>query len=238
MRPLSIEAPKVLLPVGNEALVDHAIGRVRTVTRSIAANVHASQPALVEHLRNHPDCGCVSVESGPALGTAGPLAANRDWIGGRPALVVNGDTWCPGALDDLVANWDGATVRILVAGPEPFGPRSRVAGSLLPWSEVVRLEPVPTGLWEGSWKGALADGRIEAVHHLGPTFDCATPADLHAANMAWSGGANVVADDADVAGRIERTVVLAGARVEARERLRDAIRTPHRTVLIRGGTRS
>ena len=50
MRPLSRLRPKVLCPVGNEALVDHAVGRLTSVTGDVAVNVHASQPALVRHL--------------------------------------------------------------------------------------------------------------------------------------------------------------------------------------------
>ena len=188
MRPLTLLRPKVLCPVGDEALIDHALGRLSTVTDDVAVNVHVSQPALLRHLdgRAH-----LSVEAGEALGTAGGIGNLRDWIDGRAVVVVNGDTWCPGSLAPLVDGWDGATIRILVAGDEPFGPTARIAGSLLPWDVVADLPTTPSGLWEVSWRQAHADGRVESVHHLGPFVDCADPIDYLRANLAAAGGSAI-----------------------------------------------
>ncbi|WP_436795693.1 nucleotidyltransferase family protein [Actinospongicola halichondriae] len=230
MRPLTIDRPKVLCPIDGVALVDHAIRRLEAVTADIAVNAHVTQPSLSEHLdgRVH-----VSIESGEQLGTAGALGQLRPWIDGRPTVVVNGDTWCPGGIDALVDGWGGTTIRILVAGREPFGPRSRIAGALLSWSDVVRLEAVPTGLWEVSWRAALAEGRIESVHHEGPFVDCATPSDYLAANLEAAGGSSICAG-AVVDGTIVDCVVWDGAVVHAAEQLERAIRTDTgRTVLIR-----
>jgi len=230
MLPLSRLRPKVLCPVGDEALIDHALGRLSSVTGDVAVNVHASQPALVRHLdgRAH-----LSVEDGEALGTAGGIGNLRRWIDGRAVVVVNGDTWCPGGLEPLLDGWDGAALRVLVAGDEPFGPRSPVAGALLPWSAVERLPVTPAGLWEVCWRQALGEGRIESVAHRGPFVDCADPADYLRANLAAAGG-SVVGAGAVVEGEIEESVVWPGARVRPGERLRRAIRTDAgTTVLIR-----
>src|SRR3546814_20016201 len=67
------------------------------------------------------------------LGTAGALGQLRGWLDGRAALVVNGDAWCPGALDDFVAGWDGERVRLLLAGDDQLQPRTGVPAALLDW---------------------------------------------------------------------------------------------------------
>lgn len=230
LRPLTLLRPKVLCPVGAEALVDHAIGRLASVTDAIAVNAHRSQPTLVDHVEGRAH---VSVEDGEALGTAGALGRLRRWIDGRDVVVVNGDTWCPGTLAHLVEGWDGSTIRILVPGDDPFGPAAPVAGALMPWDVVVGLPQTPAGLWEVCWRDALADGRIETVPHRGPFVDCADPVDYLRANLAAAGGSAVGAG-ARVDGEIDECVVWPGAVVHRSERLRRAIRTDAgTTVLVR-----
>ncbi len=126
------------------------------------------------------------------------------------------------------------SIRILVVGPDPFGPTAQVAGALMPWDVVRTFAPEPTGLWEVCWRDALAQGRIETVPHDGPFVDCADVADYLAANMAWSDGESVIGAGAEVSGSVERCVVWPGATVHGAERLRDAIRTDTgATVLVR-----
>lgn len=235
MRPLSIDRPKVLCPVDNVPLIDHAVDRLRTVTDLVAVNTHATQDLLHAHLETtHPDV-VISVERGARLGTAGALGALRDWIDGRATVVVNGDTWCPGGLDALLEGWDGKSIRILVAGEGTFGSSAPIAGALMPWSDVATLDATPSGLWEVSWRTALADGRVDTVAHLGSFVDCADPADYLRANLEAAGG-SVVGADAVVEGEIEDCVVWDGATVERGEQLTRAIRTDSgRTVLVRRG---
>ncbi len=229
MRPLSALRPKVLLPVAGRPLVDHAVDRLRTVTDDVAVNAHAAQPSLVDHLEA---AGVrASVEDGPRLGTAGALGALVPWIDGRPVVVVNGDTWCPGGLAHLVAGWDGTSIRILVPGGGPFGPSSPVAGALMPWEDVRGLAAEPSGLWEVSWRDALARGRVEAVAHEGPWIDCADPADYLEANLAAAGG-SWIDPAAEVDGLVEESVVWDGAVVHEREHLRRAIRTDAKTTVL------
>jgi MurNAc alpha-1-phosphate uridylyltransferase len=233
LRPLTLERPKVLCPVAGEALIDHAIGRLVSVTCDVAVNVHEPQHESRTHLAAHLHDVHVSVERGEQLGTAGALGALRPWIDGRAVVVVNGDTWCPGPLTPLVDGWDGASIRILVAGSSTFGPGAAVAGALLPWSEVRDLDAVPSGLWEVSWRRALEQGRIGVVTHDGPFVDCADPADYLRANLLAVGG-SWVAPDASVAGTVDESVVWPGAVVRGGEHLRRAIRTTAgRTVLVR-----
>lgn len=213
------------------ALIDHAMERLRTVTGAIAVNAHRSQPTLVAHVDALDDVH-LSIEDPEALGTAGALGALRDWIDGRAVVVVNGDTWCPGGLERLVEGWNGTSIRILVAGTERFGPRSRVAGALMPFDDVAALSPTPSGLWEVSWRQAASQGRVDTVVHDGPFVDCARPVDYLRANLLASGGSSV-SPDALVEGTVIDSVVWPGATVVAGETLRSAIRTPQHTVLVR-----
>jgi NDP-sugar pyrophosphorylase family protein len=239
LRPLTNERPKALCPVGTVPLVDLAVDRVAGVTGSIAVNVHHHRAAMEEHLAAGAGGGRnravhVSVEVDRPLGTAGALAAMREWIAGRPVLVVNGDAWFDGSLDALVAGWDGAGVRVLVHGEAAFHERSRIAGALLPWSEVEGLSAEPSGLFEVCWRRAQAEGRLETVTTSHRFVDCGTPADYLAANLLASGGRSVVDPTAEVAGAVDRSVVWDGARVARGERLDRAIRTTRGlTVLVR-----
>jgi mannose-1-phosphate guanylyltransferase/MurNAc alpha-1-phosphate uridylyltransferase len=222
-----------MCPVGALPLVDHALARFDGVGAALAVNVHHGRAQLEAHLdgRAH-----VSVEPDEALGTAGAVGHLRDWLAGRAVVVLNGDTWCPAPVHDLVAGWDGETVRVQVMGDEPFGPRSRVAGTLLPWSVASTLPDAPSGLWELVWRDALSAGRIETVAVPAglPFFDCGTPASYLAANLHDSGGEPVIGRGAEVDGELVRSVVWPGAVVGQGERLVDAIRTDGRiTVLVR-----
>lgn len=235
LRPLSRLRPKPLCPVGNVALLDLAFERAAGVTGALAVNVHHGGERIAAHVdgRAH-----VSVEEDEALGTAGALGHLRDWIAGRDVLVLNGDVWAPGDLAPLAAGWDRERVRVVVAGEArlvpPERPRNPVAAAFMPWAEVARLAPVPTGLWEVSWRDRHAEGRLDVVSWDGPYVDCGTPARYLAANLAASGGAPVVGEGAVVEGGLERSVVWPRARVRRGETLVDAIRADEGvTVFVR-----
>ena len=65
------------------AVVGDGVGR-------LAVNVHHHADQLTAHVAGRAH---VSHEAPEALGTAGAVAHLRDWLDGRPVLVVNGDTW-------------------------------------------------------------------------------------------------------------------------------------------------
>jgi len=236
LQPLTRLRPKPLCPVGGRPLVDLAIDRARTATASVAVNVHHGRAAIEDHLATAPGGAGVhvSVEAAEALGTAGAVAHLRHWIDGRGVLVLNGDTWAPGDLGAATAGWDRRRVRLLVAGEERLRPTSRIAAAFLPWTEVVGLDPVPSGLWEASWRALHAAGRLDVVPWDGPCLDCGTPARYLAANLASSEGASVIGEGCTVDGSVERSVLWAGALVRRAEALVDAVRTADGvTVLVR-----
>jgi NDP-sugar pyrophosphorylase family protein len=233
LKPLTSLRPKVLCPVGDLPLVDHALARFHGVTETLAVNVHHHRSLLESHLARRVH---VSIEEEQALGTAGALGLLREWIDHRPVVVVNGDTYCPSSVAPLIDGWDGERVRVLVPAGEPFGPKAEVAGCVLPWTEVATLAPVPTGLYERTWARAAQEGRLEVVE-LPPDavcIDCGTPLQYLEANMLWSGGKSVVGSGAIVEGEIDQCVIWPGAHVRADEHLRRAIRAhEHVTVLVR-----
>jgi len=232
LRPLTWLRPKALCPVDNVALVDWAVGWARTVTPAVAVNVHHGRAAMESHLAGRVH---LSIEEPVALGTAGGVGNLTGWADGRGVLTMNADAWHDADLEMFARQWDGDRVRLLVTDME-FGPRTRVVASLLPWSEVARLPTSPSGLYEASWRPALENGRLDVAHHTGRFFDCGTPANYLAANMASSQGRSVVGPGAPVEGSLERSVVWPGAPVFGHERLVRAIRANERvTVLVRDG---
>ncbi|MCA1823088.1 MAG: sugar phosphate nucleotidyltransferase [Mycobacteriales bacterium] len=224
LRPLTDHRPKALCSVNNVALVDHAIAHASAVTTEVAVNVHHGREQLEPHLAGRVH---VSIEEPVALGTAGAIGALRGWLDGRDALVLNADAWRTGDLRDLLADWDGDRIRLLVVddpGRGDFG-RWRFAGaSLLPWSVARTLEPEPAALDVVCWRAADSAGRLDLAPTSETFIDCGTPADYLRANMAASGGETVVAPDAVVNGEAIRSVIWPGARVARGERLVDAIR--------------
>jgi MurNAc alpha-1-phosphate uridylyltransferase len=229
LRPLTRLRPKALCPVGNVALVDTAIARAQHVTADVAVNVHHGRAQLEAHLAGRVH---LSIEKDEPLGTAGALGNLRTWLAGRRALVLNADAWHAAELAPFVAGWDGERVRLLVVGGEEFTPVTQVVAALHPWSDVQRLEPVRSGLYERSWLPRAQAGTLDLARYDGPFHDCGTPGRYLAANLAASGGASVVGAGAVVDGTIERCVVWPGAVVRAGERLRDAIRAGEQTTVL------
>ncbi|HEX2039878.1 MAG TPA: sugar phosphate nucleotidyltransferase [Acidimicrobiales bacterium] len=228
LRPLTDLRPKALCPVNDVPLVDVAIERVRPWVEAVAVNVHADRAQMEAHLAAR-DVH-LSVED-ELLGTAGALGQLREWIAGRPVLLANSDAWHRFDLGALLDGWDGERPRLLVVQDErrgDFGPWRYVGSALLPWSDVARLEPVPSGLYERCWKGR----DLDLCATEGPFFDCGTPADYLAANLAANGGRSVIGRGARVEGEVVRSVVWPGAVVEAGERLVDAIRADGLTVRV------
>ena len=242
--PLTIERPKARCPVGDRPLVDLALDRLQPLVDgpgALAVNLHHGAGQLDEHLA--PEVHR-SVEQPEALGTAGALGALRGWIAGRDVIVTNADAWLDPALDltAFVADWDRERTRLLCvvdAKRGDFGDLRYCGVALIPAATAAVLAPVPSGLYEVSWREERAAGRLDLVAADVAFTDCGTPADYLEANLAASHGRAVISADAVVGDGavVERSVVWPGAEVRAGEVLVDAIRTPHRTVLVRRSPR-
>lgn len=235
LRPLTDLLPKPLCPVGNVALVDHALARLRPHADAVAVNLHHHPAQMLAHLEGRNVH--VSHEAERPLGTAGALGYLRDWIDHHPTLVVNADTFVSDtdhdSLELLCRGWSGETVRLLVTdtgAPADFGQLRYAGAALMPWSEVSRLTPVPSGLYERSWAQAEREGRLELIETSAAVIDCGTPRDYLEANLLASGGESVIAPSARVEGEISQCVIWPGAHVRAGEHLRRVIRTTSHTV--------
>lgn len=240
LRPLTLERPKALCPVGGVPLVDLALDRLRPWVDgdgALAVNLHHGAAALDAHLVPSVHR---SLEDPVALGTAGAIGALRPWIDGRDVVVANADAWLPAELDlaGFVGGWDRRRTRLLCVrdvGRADFGDLRYCGVALVPAATAAAFEPVPSGLYEASWRDERAADRLDLVVTGAPFVDCGTPADYLSANLAASGGRSVVGPGATVGtgARIERSVVWPGASVAPGEVLVDAIRTPRATVLVR-----
>ena len=228
LRPLTRLRPKVLCPVGNVTLLDHSLGRLRAFGLDVAVNAHHHADQIGAATDAH-----VSVEADEALGTAGGVAHLRDWLDGRGALVVNGDTWTDVPIAPLLDRWDGERVRLLVCGDAVLRAGARVVASLLPPGVVATLPHHPAGLYETCWGPLQEKGGLEVLGGDGRFVACDRPRDYLDANMQASGGAPVIGEGADVRGTLVRAVVWPGAVVAAGEVLVDAVRAPGLTVLVR-----
>ena len=231
LRPLTDLRPKALCPVNNVPLADLAVARVRAVTSKIAVNAHHRRDQLVDHLAGsgvH-----LSIEEREALGTAGAIGHLRPWLAGDDVLVVNADAWQDFGLEFLLDGWDGERIRLAVVEDRAKGDFGlwRFAGaSLLPAADADRLPGRPGGLYELCWQPGLAAGRVELCPAPGRFFDCGTPSEYLAANLAASGGMSVIGPGADVRGEVVRSVVWPRSLVERHERLVEVIRAGPLTV--------
>jgi MurNAc alpha-1-phosphate uridylyltransferase len=221
LRPLTERRPKALCPVGNVALLDLALNRVRAVGMAGPATVAVNASYLAGQVVAHVGARAhMSVEPDVPLGTSGALGKLRDWIAGRGALVANADAYLAnGDIAALLDGWDGKTVRLLgvPAGPgqrREFGDFRFAGFSLLPWDYVCTLSAEPTDLVRTVWRPAEAAGALAVVPYGGTYLDTGTPADYLAANLHAAGGGSLIAPDAVVTGRYERAVVGAGAVVQ------------------------
>lgn len=240
LAPLTRFAPKALCPVAGRPLVDHALARVSPHVAEVAVNLHHLAEQLDAHL---PAEVHRSWERSEPLGTAGAIGRLRPWIDGRPVLVTNADAWLGPELDldEFVGGWDRQRVRLLCVrdgARGDFGDLRYCGVALLPAAVVAALAPVPSGLYEVSWRDQHARGRLDLEEADVAFVDCGTPADYLRANLLATGGHGWIDPGAvvDEGAVVVRSVVGAGARVARGEHLVDAVRTDRWTVLVRSST--
>lgn len=248
LRPLTEILPKALCPVGNVALLDHALRRVAGLgVTEVAVNASYLADQVVAHVG---DRAHLSLEPDGPLGTAGGIGRLRDWIGGRGVLAGNADAYLadphrePGRdIAALMDGWSGATVRMLTLPLPPgatggFSGRRFAGFSLLPWARVRELPPEPGDLVR-LWRAAEAAGELELIPYAGTYIDTGTPADYLSANLHAAAGGSlvdptatvtgdvtsaVVGRDAVVRGTVTRGVIWPGAEVGPGETVTDAVR--------------
>jgi mannose-1-phosphate guanylyltransferase len=90
LRPLTDSTPKCLVPIRGRPLLDIWLDLCAgSGITEVLINVHAHAPAIERHLRSNdsPVKVCV-IREDRLLGSAGTIAANRDWIGSDAAFWI------------------------------------------------------------------------------------------------------------------------------------------------------
>jgi hypothetical protein len=227
LRPLTGTRPKVLCPVGNVALLDRGLAALAALGLAgpddVAVNAWYRADQVADHLAAHPTGATVRVERTPEpLGSAGGLAALRDWVDGRDVLVANADAYLSGGNTRTMRAGDRDRVRLLAvpAGDRPAefrfpgGAPARFASmTRIPWPMVAALPDGISDLVREVWRPAEAAGALDVVDYGGLYLDCGTPADYLTANLHAAGGGTLIDPGAIVTGAVTRSVVGAGALV-------------------------
>jgi MurNAc alpha-1-phosphate uridylyltransferase len=115
MRPLTDRTAKPLLPLGGQALIDHALDRLAQAgVETVVVNAHWQAEQVAAHLAARARPRTVLRREATLLDTGGSVKAALDLLGSAPFFVVNGDAfWVDGprpALARLVAAFDPAQV--------------------------------------------------------------------------------------------------------------------------------
>jgi NDP-sugar pyrophosphorylase family protein len=215
LRPLTAVRPKALCPVGNVPMLDRALDLLAEVGISgadqVAVNACWLAGQIVEHVAGR---AYLSVES-ELMGSAGSIGRLRDWIAGRPVLVLNADAYFSGdvQLKELIDGWSGDRLRMLgqhhVGGPGEFGAFDFAGMSLLPAKTAATLPAERGDLVVAAWRPAEA-ADVVSLHGL--YLDCGTPTSYLHANLLEVED-SLIAGDAVVTGEVVRSVIGAGARV-------------------------
>jgi MurNAc alpha-1-phosphate uridylyltransferase len=119
MRPLTLDRPKPLLPVGGQALIDWTLDRFAAAgVGTVVVNLHYKAEMLERHLAARPGPAILLSHEAERLETGGGVAKALPLLGERPFYVANSDTiWLDGptpALDRLAATWDEARMDALL----------------------------------------------------------------------------------------------------------------------------
>jgi mannose-1-phosphate guanylyltransferase len=90
LRPLTDSIPKCLVPIRGEPLIEIWLELLKKAgVRQVLVNLHAHADAVVQFMKNRPPDPAVTIIQEPLLlGSAGTLAANRDWLGEDPHFWV------------------------------------------------------------------------------------------------------------------------------------------------------
>lgn len=90
LRPLTDSVPKCLVPICGKPLLDIWLDLcARSGITEVFINLHAHSPLIEQHIRqNDPPVKVRVVHEERLLGSAGTIAANRDWIGSDPAFWI------------------------------------------------------------------------------------------------------------------------------------------------------
>ena len=93
LRPLTLTVPKCLVPIQGKPLLDYWLDHVFAAgIDRVLINTHWLADAVERHVAASPWRDRIDlVQEDELLGTAGTVAANRDWLGNEPFLLAHAD---------------------------------------------------------------------------------------------------------------------------------------------------
>lgn len=118
LRPLTVELPKPLVPIGDRPMLAHLIDHLRAAGGTLrAVNTHYRPEKIREFLDAYGVSLTVSHESS-LLGTAGGIAKLRACFGPEPLVIWNGDILAQPSLEALVEATRDTSVALAVTPRE------------------------------------------------------------------------------------------------------------------------
>ena len=251
LRPLTLELPKPLVPIGDRSILAHVADRLaRAGLDSFVINTHWLPEAFPPVLQRLPLKGR-SVHEPTILGTAGGVAGARSLLGPPPVLVWNGDILVDPPISELFARAaDGLCMAVVPrrAGEGTVGRdrrgrvcrlRGEVFGEEASGGDYVGvaalgarcLDGLPeVGCLIGDW--ALPElrkgGTVQTAEVTGSWVDAGDPAAYLEANLRWldsRGATHWIGPGAFVSAGVElrRSIVGAGARIQGRGLVADCV---------------
>ena len=274
LRPMTEWVAKPLVPVGNAPVLGHILqSAAQNGVSSAVVNAHHLAPQFSEHARDIAGQSRVELavsEEVEILGTAGGVRAASHLLDGA-AVIWNGDILLEPALQQLQALGEAHGICLLAAptkqqgtlGVDRDGNVCRLRGHRF-GVEVERMDYVGLMSLSKSWRerlplrgcligdfilpSLLRGSRVPVLRHTGGWRDIGTLSEYMRANLDWAaarGGAFVARTASLASGlRVERSVVMSGARISGTGVLEDCIVWPNaearaplqRTIIAEQGT--
>lgn len=261
LRPLTLELPKPVVPVGDRPLLAHVAAACRAGgVERLVANAHHEHRKITEIIDNWGLNIEVMVEA-RIRGTAGGVAGARSLLSPGAVLVWNGDILTHAPVRELLELAERRDAQVLAVSPRAPGEgtvgideeggvvrlRGQVFGREARGGDYIGVSALGpscvAGLPEqGCLFGDVAlphlarGGRVWTVASPAPWTDLGDLAQYVAANFAWlsrHGSPSFIADTASVAPSIsvERCLIGAGATVSGSGALEQVIVWPGASVV-------
>lgn len=260
LRPLTLELPKPVVPVGDRPLLAHVAAACRRAgAERLMANLHHDHEKI-SSIINELSLGIDVMVEAEIRGTAGGVAGARSRLGSGAVLIWNGDILTDAPASELLAVAGERDCMVLAVAPRADGEgsvgldesghvvrlRGQVFGREARSADYVGVMALgPSVVAHLPEKGCLfgdyalphlaRGGRVLTVPSLAPWSDLGDLPSYVAANQAWlaaRGACSFLASGADVAPsvHVERSVMGVGAKVLGAGEVADVIAWPGATV--------
>jgi mannose-1-phosphate guanylyltransferase len=256
LRPLTLELPKPVVPVGDRPLLAHVADACRAAgVARLVANLHHEHLKIIRII-NDLDLRIDVVVESEIRGTAGGVAGARALLGAGPVLIWNADILTRAPVKELVELAQERNAQVLAVAPRACGEgsvgldeqgavvrlRGQVFGREVSGGDYIGVMALGPGVMtrlpaQGCLFGDvalphLAQGeRVWSVASSAPWSDLGDLSEYVAANLRWlqeRGEPSWCSPDARVSSavRLERSIIGSGAEVSGSGELREVIVWP------------